>query len=151
MRRWSLRLALLASGLVVPLPLVEIAIRLFGPLLPGTYSTGTFLTTHPVYGRFHVPGFDGWVKSPEFTSRVSINSLGLRGPEQPYEKRPGVTRILVLGDSFVEAAQVDQDQGVVARLEAALNEDGSGSYEVLNGGVGGWGTAQEYIYLTSEG
>ena len=151
MRKWGARLGLLVIGLVAPLLVVELAVRLFGPILPGNYNTGTFLTTHPVYGRFHVLGFDGWIKTPEFTARVTINSLGLRGPEQSYEKPPGVTRILVLGDSFVEAAQVDQHQAMVGRLEAALNESRTGRYEVLNGGVGGWGTGQQYVYLTAEG
>ena len=149
--RWAARLALLAIGLLVPLVLVELGVRLFGPILPGNYNTGRFLTPHPVYGRFHVPSFDGWVKTSEFTSRVTINGLGLRGPERPYARPPGVSRVLVLGDSFVEAAQVAEHRGVVARLEAALNAGGAARYEVLNGGVGGWGTGQQYVYLTHEG
>jgi hypothetical protein len=150
-RKWGARLGLLVIGLAAPLLAVELAVRLFGPILPGNYNTGTFLTTHPVYGRFHVLGFDGWVKTPEFTARVTINSLGLRGPERSYEKPPGVTRVLVLGDSFVEAAQVAAQQSLVGQLEAALNESGTGRYEVLNGGIGGWGTGQQYVYLTAEG
>jgi hypothetical protein len=108
----------LLAGLAVPLLLLEAAIRLFGPILPGNYNTGTFLTTHPVYARFHVLGFDGWVKTSEFTSRVTTSSLGLRGPERPYAKSPGTSRVLVLGDSFVEAAQVQEREGVVGRLES---------------------------------
>ena len=150
-RKWALRLTLVALGFLAPLVALEVAVRLFGPFLPGNYNTGTFLTPHPVYGRFHVPGFDGWVKTAEFTSRVRINSLGLRGPERPYEKPVGVTRVLVLGDSLVEAAQVPEQDGLVARIEATLNQAEPGRYEVLNGGVGGWGTGQQYVFLTHEG
>lgn len=149
--RWGGRFAAVLLGLALPVLLVEAVLRFFGPVLPGEYSTGTFLTTHPVYGRFHVPSFDGWVRTSEFTSHVAINSLGLRGPERPYAKPAGVRRVLVLGDSFTEAAQVDEPDGVVSRLDRGLNARGTERYEVLNGGVGGWGTGQELLYLRDEG
>lgn len=142
---------MLVVSLVLPLLLLEAALRLFGPILPGNYNTGTFLAPHPVYGRFHVPGFDGWVKTREYTSRVTINAQGLRGPERPYAKPAGVTRILYLGDSFTEAVQVAEQDGVVGRLESTLNARGTGRYEVFNGGVGGWGTGQQLVYLREEG
>ena len=142
---------MLVVGVLAPLLLLELALRLFGPVLPGNYNTGTFLTPHPVYGRFHVPGFDGWVKTREFTSRVTINALGLRGPERGYAKPDGVRRLLVLGDSFTEAAQVAEQESAVGRLEAALNARGPERYEVLNAGVGGWGTGQQLVYLREEG
>ncbi|MCC6178084.1 MAG: hypothetical protein IT305_22510 [Chloroflexi bacterium] len=135
----------------MPLVLIEAALRLFGPILPGNYNTGSFLTTHPVYGRFHVPSFDGWVKTAEYTSRVTIDSRGLRGPERPYAKPANTHRILVLGDSFTEAVQVPEADAFVSRLETSLNARGSGRYEVLNGGVGGWGNGQELVYLLEEG
>jgi lysophospholipase L1-like esterase len=141
----------LVVSLLLPLLVVEAVLRLVGPILPGNYSTGEFLVPHPVYGRFHVPGFDGWVKTREYTSRVTINSLGLKGPERPYAKPPGVRRILYLGDSFTEAVQVPEQDGVVSRLERALNARGSDRYEVLNAGVGGWGNGQELTYLREEG
>jgi lysophospholipase L1-like esterase len=136
---------------LAPLLLLEAALRMVGPVLPGNYSTGTFLTPHAVYGRFHVPGFDGWVKTREFTSRVTINQQGLRGPERAYAKPAGARRIMVLGDSFTEAVQVPERESAVSRLEAALNARGTGRYEVLNAGVGGWGTGQQLVYLREEG
>jgi hypothetical protein len=141
----------LVVSLLAPLLLLEAALRMFGPILPGNYNTGTFLTPHPVYGRFHVPGFDGWVKTREFQSRVTINALGLRGPERSYAKPAGVRRIMVLGDSFTEAVQVAEQDSAVHRLEAALNARGPDRYEVLNAGVGGWGTGQGLVYLRDEG
>lgn len=142
---------MLVVSILAPLLLLEVALRLFGPVLPGNYNTGTFLTPHPVYGRFHVPNFDGWVRTHEFTSRVTINSLGLRGPERPYAKPDGVRRIMLLGDSFTEAVQVAEQESAVQRLESALNGRGRGRYEVLNAGVGGWGTGQQLVYLREEG
>jgi lysophospholipase L1-like esterase len=150
-RRWAARIGLLLLGAVLPLLLLEAIVRLFGPVLPGNYSTGTFLTTDPVYGRFHVLDFDGWVKTDEFVSHVTTNSLGLRGPERPYAKPPGVRRVLVLGDSFAEAAQVSEQEGNVSRLEQILNGTDGPRYDVINGGVGGWGTGQELLFLQADG
>src|SRR5919202_1243350 len=99
--RWSSRLALLVLALLLPLLLLEISLRLFGPILPGNYRTGQFQTAHPVYGRFHVPNFDGWVRNPEFVAHVKINSIGLRDDEVAIPKPPGTFRIVVVGDSFV--------------------------------------------------
>jgi hypothetical protein len=59
--------------------------------------------------------------------------------------------VLVLGDSFTEAAQVAEQESVVGRLETALNARGADRYEVLNAGVGGWGTGQQLVYLREEG
>lgn len=151
MARWGGRFLLLVASVLVPLLLLEAALRLFGPILPGNYNTGNFLAPHTRYGRFHVLNFDGWVKTSEFVSHIRINQLGLRGPDRPYAKPADVQRILVLGDSFVEAVQVPEASTAVSRLEAALNARDPGRYEVLNGGIGGWGTGQQLVYLREEG
>ena len=141
----------LVVSLLLPLLLLEAALRLLGPVLPGNYNTGTFLTPHPVYGRFHVPGFDGWVKTREYTVRVTINQQGLRGPERPYaETSRGHPhhvswRLVHRGRAGARAGRHRQPAGVGA--EHARN----GRYEVLNGGVGGWGTGQQLVYLREEG
>ena len=150
-RRWAGRVTLLVLGVLLPLIVLEAIIRVFGPVVPGSYSTGSFLTTHPIYGRFHVLNVDVWVKTDEFASQVTINSLGLRGPERPYQKPDDTRRVLVLGDSFTEAAQVSERDGVVSQLEQRLNAGSTSRCEVLNGGVGGWGTGQQLLFLQTEG
>jgi hypothetical protein len=148
----KLRLTLVAASLLAPLLMLELALRLFGPILPGNYSTGYYLTTHPVYGRFHVTSFGGWTRAPEYTTYLRTNSLGLRGPEISASKPSDVFRVLVVGDSFVEAAQVAEDETFVHRLAASLEGQVAGKrIEVLNAGIGGWGTGQEMLYLEQEG
>jgi hypothetical protein len=98
-----------------------------------------------------VPGFNGWIKAPEFTTQVTINARGLRDRRQSYEKPPGTFRVVLLGDSFVEAVQVQQWQGVVERLEWALSQDASRPVEVINAGVAAYGTGQEYLLLDQMG
>ena len=93
----------------------------FSSILPGNYSTGYYLTTDPVYGRFHVRGFGGWTRAPEYTTYFRTNQQGLRGPEISPRKPADVLRVLVVGDSFVEAAQVAEEQTFTQRLERSLN------------------------------
>jgi len=149
--RRSGRFLAIVAGLMLPLLMLEAGLHLFGPILPGNYSTGSFLAPHPLFGRFHVPNFDGWIRTREYTSRVTINSLGLRGPERGYDRPDGVRRVLFLGDSFIEAAQVAEAEGVVGRVEGALNARADARYEVLNGGVAGWGQHQQLAFLEAEG
>ncbi len=148
---WLARTAAVLIGLLVPLLLLEIALRLFGPVLPGNYDTGHYLERHPTLGHFNVPGFDGWIKTSEFTTRVTISPLGLRDPRTAYDRPPDVFRVLLLGDSFVEAVQVDASQTVAARLEAALQAQSSRRVEVVNAGVAGYGTGQEMLLFEQEG
>lgn len=90
----------------------------------------------------------------EGKSEGYINSHGLRDYEFPYEKPDNTYRILVFGDSYTEARQVDLDSTFVKILERKLNEgspDAALNYEVLNMGVSGYGTANSYFLYTSEG
>ncbi|HXV44858.1 MAG TPA: SGNH/GDSL hydrolase family protein [Anaerolineae bacterium] len=86
----------------------------------------------------------------EYTTVVSINSQGLRGPDIPYEKPAGEFRILYIGDSFVKAIQVDFEDTVYQQLETLLRAT-PGQYEVIGAGEAGWGTDQAYMYYLHEG
>ncbi len=138
-------------GIIVPLLFAEGALRMAGALLPGDYQTTSFLEAHPQFGRRNKPGA-GWKKTQEFTSWIDVNSKGLRGPEIEYAKPPGERRVLVLGDSFTFAEQVNQDETFTQRLETRLGsaQDG-GTYRVLNAGSNGWATANELVFLAKEG
>ena len=153
---WRARLLVLLLALLLPLVALEVALRTLGPFLPGSYRTGSFQASHPIYGRFHVPNYDGWVRTPEFVSRMKTNSLGLRDDPIEIPKPPETFRILVLGDSFVQGSQVLPGQTFADRLEQRLNAlpphpGRPRRYDVVNGGVGGWGPAEEYLWLHNEG
>jgi hypothetical protein len=152
---WRGRVGLLAFGLLIGLVAVEIVLRLLGPRLPLVHSLtsiATFQTYHPVYGFFHRPGASGWIETPEFTSYVSFNSRGLRDREIEPAKPAGGYRVLVLGDSFVEGAQVPVEDTVSRRLEPLLASVAPGRpVEAINAGNAGFGTAQELLFLEHEG
>ena len=80
----------------------------------------------------------------DFRVDVKTNSHGFRDRERTLEKPADHVRIAVLGDSFVEAAQVPMEKTATALLEDALNQDpGPGSaHEVLNFGISNYGVGQ---------
>jgi hypothetical protein len=73
-----------------------------------------------------------------------FNSHGFRDYERSYDKTPGTYRILVLGDSFVEAFQVPLERSFTALLEQSLSTEDR-KVEVLNLGQSGFGTGAEYL------
>lgn len=103
---------------------------------------------HPVLGNCRRSGVS-FIYTEEGRSVVRINRFGFRDREHALPKMPGTFRIGILGDSYAEAYQVEQSSTFWALLEGALNdcEVMPGRVEVLNVGVSGYGTAQEFIML----
>lgn len=78
--------------------------------------------------------------------RVKTNSLGFRGADPEVPKPAGVRRVVVLGDSFISALQVEADESMCSQLEDLLNESSRDvRWEVLNFGVTGSGTADQHV------
>lgn len=113
---------------------------------PGYEITGHRYLYDPLLGWRNIPGWE----ATTFDRRLRINSLGLRDREHPYQKPPGVRRILVLGDSYAWGYGVSDEEIFTEVLEQRLAGE-PGNWEVLNSGVSGWGTDQEYLYLVHEG
>jgi hypothetical protein len=149
---WIARIALILVTVGLFLGVLEVALRLFGPILPGNYTSGAYLERHPIYGFFHIPGYEGWQRSSEYLTSVHFNGIGLRDPRETYPKPPNTFRILLLGDSFMEAVQVEQQETTASVLEARLRAARPDlNVEVINAGVAGWGTGIEWLYLDHEG
>lgn len=144
------RALVVVFGIVLPLLALELSLRLLGPWLPGSYDTGLYLQRDERLGHVHVPNYQGWIKSPEYTTHVRISPLGLRDPRTSYDKPPGTFRILFLGDSFLEAVQVQEREGIAAQLEMLLNQHSQRQVEVINAGVAAYGTTQELLLLEDD-
>jgi lysophospholipase L1-like esterase len=84
---------------------------------------------------------------------IEYNGKGYRGPEATYEKPEDVYRILIMGDSFVEALQVPYEQTFQAQLQAQLSQHDTPErrHEVVAMGRTGWGTMHEATYYQVEG
>jgi GDSL-like Lipase/Acylhydrolase family len=81
---------------------------------------------------------------------IRTNALGLRGGEVAASKAPGTRRVLVVGDSYVFGVGVDEEHTLPARLQRMLSTGGE-SWEVLNLGVAGYSTDQEYVLFRELG
>ncbi len=137
---------MVCAGLVL---LLEAGTRLFGIHFPGItrpeQQHGGLWTYDRSKGWFHKPEARG--ASPLGGSdhaEVRTNSLGLRGAEVAASKPHGVKRILVFGDSYVFGVGLDEQHTLSARLERMLGAAGQ-RYEVVNLGVAGYSTDQEYV------
>jgi lysophospholipase L1-like esterase len=109
-----------------------------------------FIQRDPVYGVSHIPGQSGyWTKAPE-PVYIEINSQGFRGPERPFEKPAGTYRVVIIGDSYVEAFAVPFEGTLSSLLERRLRARGY-PVDAVALGVSDFGTAQELILLEREG
>ena len=111
----------------------------------GHEKTGHRYIYDETYGWRNIPNWKGTT----FGRTLTINSKGLRDSEYPYMKPKGSRRILILGDSYTWGYGVSDDDIYTEILENKLRKHGS--WEVLNAGVSGWGTDQQYLFLKNEG
>lgn len=86
------------------------------------------------------------VDYPRYGASFRTNSLGLRGPECSFARRPGIRRITVLGDSFAWGHGVGEGESFPERLERMLPNT-----EVLNLGVPGFNVRTEHRYFERVG
>ena len=135
--------ALLAVSMVLGCIVGEGLLRVFWPQELGTWIyTRDRITTH-------FPNMTQY--SYTFGHDIVTNSAGMRDREHKIIKSEGQFRILVLGDSFMEAYQVRFEDSFVSILERQLRSAGGRDVEVINASVSGWGTDDELTYLLREG
>jgi hypothetical protein len=123
----------------------ELALRVAG------FSAPIWYEPHGALGWAMRPGAEGWF-TREGRAYARVNAAGFRDREHALDKPPGVYRIAVLGDSFVEALQVEREATFWSRMGGALQAcprlQGR-NLEVLAFGVSGYGTAQQALLLES--
>jgi lysophospholipase L1-like esterase len=147
-RLWFKRCLLFFGSLLFSMCAVEVGFRIKSPLgheamlfgapdfsNPDLYISDSELLLVPK------PGFQGDVRTLEYSANVRINSKGHRGPELG-PKEPNELRILALGDSFTLGVQVEESQTFSALLESRLSAELNRPVRVINAGVDGFGTDQ---------
>lgn len=142
-KRWLFNLLLLFGGSVLAILLAEAALRIVG------FENQIFYSTDELRGFARQPGTQGWWRM-EGEAYIRINSDGLRDEEHSKLKPENTLRIAVLGDSYAEALQLPIEKTFWKTMERELNACrcfGGKKVEVINFGVGGYGTAQELITL----
>ena len=88
-----------------------------------------------------------WRVRNEIAAPYAINRQGWNSGIGDYaiERRPGVMRVALVGDSMVEAMQVPHDRSIGERLAAELSRDGH-PVEVYRFGIGGAPMSQ-YLHM----
>ncbi len=80
-------------------------------------------------------------------NRYAVNSLGLRGPEIPA-RRPGVKRILLVGDSMFFGWQLPDEHTPGRRIMEHIREKGLGSeVEFITVALPSWNVTSERAFL----
>lgn len=147
-RRWLKNAGLSLLSIGFTLVLLEIAVRLMH------LGSGGFWEPYSLYGWRNIPGARGWESCyGDCEVYIEINSKGLRDVEIAYEKPGNTQRILLLGDSMTAAFQVPLADSYGEVLEQELNAAGvvDDSWQVVNGGINGFGTDNELLFFRLEG
>lgn len=130
-----------ALGCLVGAALAELALRVYVAGRGWTsncYVTQlVFFVPDPATGRTLRPGLR--VQSSAYN--VSVNALGMQGPELAASKPPGVTRVAVLGGSSVFGYFAPEGKDSCRRLETILRSEDR-RIEVINAGVPGFNMVQ---------
>lgn len=140
--------ALVFGSLLAALGIGEIAIRIVAPqqlimIRPDIWEPADTL------GWVARANVNTTINTGERTVHVITDSLGMRvGRGEPRHKETG-TNVLLVGDSFVEALQVEYPQTVGALLEERLTQQLGEPVTVWNAGVDGWDPPQ-YLVRTRQ-
>ena len=147
--RQAVALLLLAAfGVALSLLVLEAGVRALHLVPTRFWEPDALLGTRLIAGK------EGWwtQEDHEFAVSIRINSQRRRDVERDAAKPAGVFRILVLGDSFIEALQVPLEETFSRRLEADLEAVmGKGAVQVSSMGVSGYGTPSQTLYYEQAG
>ncbi|MCB9652755.1 MAG: SGNH/GDSL hydrolase family protein [Deltaproteobacteria bacterium] len=151
-KRWFVRHPVMTLGAITGLGCVVVVLgtemvgRLLEPeFIPNREERVKFWHYSPRLGWAHEPLQRGRFNHRDFSVNVSINSHGFRDDEYSVE-RTEKRRMLVIGDSFVWGFGVEARDRFSEVIEAGHPE-----WEILNAGVSGYATDQEYLALKGTG
>ena len=155
MKRIAQNLLLSLVSILVCAALVEAFFRVLdrGPEEPSPGATGPTAEHYRFNGYHPLLGYDGLpnVRGRFHGATVSHNSHGNRGPEAAFAKPAGVRRVVVMGDSQAWGYGVGDGETIPAQLARLLEQGGGARWEVLNLGVGGYGTDQAFLKYLVQG
>jgi len=150
LKKSAINIILLFVSILVFLMIFELFLRLFmpqplNPLLFPTTERETFGQYDPELGWSLKPDIESPFFSSEYNVLVKQNQYGMRDKVYKKENDPKKIRIAVAGDSFAWGFGVENNQTFAKVLEEKLGKN----FEVLNFGVSGYGTDQEFLQFKS--
>ncbi len=144
MKKFVQRSILFFISLLVTLMLVEVILRmthLFGARV-------SWAKPDSKIGYSFIPGAGYWdMLENDHPVSGRINRYGWRDRDWSEKKPAGQYRAAILGDSFVEAMQVEEDSTFLNLVEKQLSGVGGLSLEMMNFGRSGFTQSEELIVL----
>lgn len=142
----SLRKRLLFAGLATIL--IGLTFFLLGEILIRLLTDPPLFIADPQFGSILRPNNKTRYVQRDVDQIVITNRFGFHDKDYLLEKPAGTRRILVLGDSYMEALQVSIEETFSQLLQNALNKEVHGfSIQTINAGKSGRGTLEEYLVL----
>jgi len=83
----------------------------------------------------------------EFNVKSKTNRYGFLDRDYEMNKDPGTTRILFIGDSYIEASYLDHSDKIQCLLELKLNQNVKKKVQCIALAHSGMGTVNEFSYL----
>jgi lysophospholipase L1-like esterase len=153
MRKYLFPVLLGAISLVLTAAFLELAVR-YGvddgmqfDLEMWKYARDVkVVSADPAIGHEHGPNRQAHLMGVD----VATSSQGLRDRDFPLERKEGVKRIVMVGDSLTFGWGVPFEDLFSKRIEK-LYADAGETVEVINTGVGNWNTMQEVAYFLDKG
>jgi len=135
---WLSNLALLAVSCVLALGLGELTVRLVRPQQPR--DVGLLYRPDSTVGYVRLPDLNRRINAGEGWVTLRTDGDGYRVGTDG--RRESATKLLILGDSFMEARAVEFEQSVPGLLQTTLSTDLGRPVTVRNAGVSGYGLDQ---------
>jgi hypothetical protein len=142
------RIGAITIGIGIAMLMGEIGLRLLQParLSSSGRERDFFCRFDPELGWAPLQNITALHKKGDLSGLVHQNKYGLRGSDDmQLNKTAGKRRVLVLGDSYAWGYGVNQTELFSAPEVHGTND------EILNFGVSGYGTDQEYLFYQRDG
>jgi hypothetical protein len=147
MKRTLINLGVLLLSVFLMLAILEAVLRV-SKIQPGLGTARGLYLEDPYAGFRLKPNFEGLNSEKEYQVTLRTNANGFRANrDYAAEKPEGIVRVAVLGDSFTEGSGVQNGE----TFPDVMQEELGASYEVLNMGVGNYGTVNEVAFLKHYG
>lgn len=132
-------------AIIILLIIFEIAFRYFHLFHQSIYWVKP---DHLIYYR-PLPNSNFWVlEENDHPITGRFNKWGWR--DRNWDIKKNRIRIAILGDSFVQALQIEEDRTFVRLCEKYLNQNQTEQFEIMNFGRGGFSPTEELVVLQTE-
>jgi lysophospholipase L1-like esterase len=141
-RAIAANVAMALAAFVLALGLAEVAVRLLAPQQLIIIRPDLWMPADTV-GWLHRPNVSVKMNTGERTVTIHTDRDGFRVGAEGRREAP--VQVLLLGDSFMEALQVEHEETVASLLERELAVRLSTDVAVRNAGVSGWDPDQYFL------